>query len=179
MGYGMRGFLVVGGVAMASLMLFGLPSGPAWGEHRGEPREERGEGKRTSRLPAQPNAAWQQECASCHVAYPPGLLPQASWRRIMAGLDQHFGENAGLPPQTVAEISAFLAKNAADAGRPAAEGAPAPLRVTETPWFRREHGEVGAAVWKRKAVGSPANCAACHRQAEQGVFNEHGVRIPG
>jgi diheme cytochrome c len=178
MGYGLRGFLVVGGVTVASLLLFGLGSGPAWGDRDGEHREERGEGKRTSRLPAQVDAAWQQECGSCHVAYPPGLLPQASWRRIMAGLDQHFGENAGLPLQTVAEIAAFLATNAADAGEPEQRGA-APLRVTETPWFRREHREIGAAVWKRAAVSSPANCSACHRQAEQGVFNEHGVKIPG
>lgn len=178
MGYGMRGFLVVGGVTMASLLLFGLPSGPAWGDRDGSRKEEREVGQRTSRLPAQVNTAWKQECASCHVAYPPGLLPQASWQRIMAGLDQHFGENAGLPAQAAAEISAFLAKNAADAGRPQQGGA-APLRITETPWFRREHGEVGAAVWKRPAVGGPANCGACHRQAEQGVFNEHGVKIPG
>ena len=178
MGYGLRGLLVVGGVTVTSLLLFGLPSGPAYGERVGG--EERGEaavGKR-SRLPAQLNAAWKQECSSCHVAYPPGLLPQASWRRIMAGLDQHFGENAGLPPQTATEISTFLAKNAADAGRPE-QGSAAPLRITGSPWFRREHGEVGPAVWQRKAVGSPANCAACHRQAEQGVFNEHGVKIPG
>lgn len=178
MGYGLKGFLVVSGVTMASLLVFGLGSGPAWGERDGGRKEEAEMGKRSSRLPAQVNAAWKQECASCHVAYPPGLLPQASWHRIMAELDQHFGENAGLPAQTAAEIAAFLAKNAADAGRPQPGGA-VPLRITETPWFRREHREIGAAVWKRPAVGSPANCSACHRQAEQGVFNEHGVKIPG
>ena len=177
MGYGLRGFLVVGGVTVASLLLFGLPSGPAWGDRDGERHEVRAEGKRTSRLPAQINAAWKQECSSCHVAYPPGLLPQESWRRIMAGLDQHFGENASLPHQTVSEISAFLTGNAADAGR-REQGGAVPLRITETAWFKREHDEIGAAVWKRQSVGSPANCAACHRQAEQGVFNEHGVKIP-
>ena len=28
------------------------------------------------------------------------------------------------------------------------------------------------------AVGSPANCGACHPQAAQGQFDEHDVRIP-
>jgi len=28
-------------------------------------------------------------------------------------------------------------------------------------------------------VGSFARCEACHRGAEQGDFDEHGVRIPG
>lgn len=178
MGYGLRGFLVVTGVTLGSLALFGLPSSPAWGDRDGEHEEEWEEGKRTSRLPAQIDAAWKQECGSCHVAYPPGLLPQESWRGIMAGLDRHFGENASLPPETVAEISAFLVKNAADAGRPE-QGRAAPLRISETRWFQKEHDDIGASVWQRPAVGSPANCAACHRQAEQGVFNEHGVKIPG
>ena len=25
-------------------------------------------------------AAYQQECSACHMAYPPGLLPAASWQ---------------------------------------------------------------------------------------------------
>ncbi|NML15911.1 hypothetical protein [Azohydromonas caseinilytica] len=25
--------------------------------------------------------AYRQECGSCHVAYPPGMLPAASWQR--------------------------------------------------------------------------------------------------
>ena len=24
--------------------------------------------------------AYQEECSSCHYAYPPGLLPEASWK---------------------------------------------------------------------------------------------------
>ena len=40
------------------------------------------------KLAAATNAAWKSECGSCHVAYPPGLLPAASWRAIMAGLDR-------------------------------------------------------------------------------------------
>lgn len=178
MGYGLRGVLVVGGVTLASLALFGLPASPAWGDRDGEHAEDAREGGgRVSRLPAEVNAAWKTECGSCHVAYPPGLLPRASWERIMAGLDRHFGENASLPPQTVSEITAFLSRNAEDVGR-VADGM-APLRISETSWFRREHREIGPAVWKRKQVGSPANCGACHREAEKGNFNEHGVKIPG
>ena len=54
----------------------------------------------------------------------------------------------------------------------------APLRITETRWFVRKHDEVSQATWSRKSIGSAANCAACHRQAEQGVFDEDTVRIP-
>jgi hypothetical protein len=104
----------------------------------------------------------------------------------MGGLEQHFGENASLDPATQADILRFLEANAADSGRSRMGdkvmqrmGTKAtPLRITETTWFVRKHDEVPRATWSRKAVGSAANCAACHRQAEQGVFDEDAVRIP-
>src|SRR5690606_14789629 len=37
---------------------------------------------------------WRSECGACHMAYPPGLLPWPVWRDMLAGLDDHFGENA-------------------------------------------------------------------------------------
>ena len=44
---------------------------------------------RTAPVPLLPK--YQQECAACHTAYPPGLLPAASWQRLMGGLGKHFG----------------------------------------------------------------------------------------
>lgn len=135
--------------------------------------------------PAEANKAWQTECGSCHVAYPPALLPQASWQKIMADLDRHFGENASLDPATQTDILRFLEAHAAGhdnrSGRKVMkrmDGDPAPLRITETAWFRHEHDEVPHATWARKAIGSAANCAACHREAEQGNYDEDAVRIP-
>ena len=37
---------------------------------------------------------YKQECAACHVAYPPTLMPAASWTRIMANLPKHFVKSA-------------------------------------------------------------------------------------
>jgi nitrate/TMAO reductase-like tetraheme cytochrome c subunit len=54
----------------------------------------------------------------------------------------------------------------------------APLRITETRWFVKKHDEVPRTTWTRKSVGSAANCAACHRQAEKGLFDEDTVSIP-
>ena len=119
---------------------------------------------------------YKHECAACHVAYPPGLLPAASWQRLMANLPRHFGTDASLEPAAVKELSAWLAANAGtDQG---AGKLPPQDRITQQPWFVREHREVSAATWKLPVVKSPANCAACHRQADQGDFNEHTVRIP-
>jgi len=119
---------------------------------------------------------YRQECASCHLAYPPGMLPAASWRRIVQNLDKHYGTDASLDPATVKQLEQWLTANAADRTR--SMPAPPEDRITRSPWFIRTHDEVPATVWRRPAVKSASNCAACHTKADQGNFNEHDVRIP-
>lgn len=131
------------------------------------------EGERASRVPLLPK--YQQECAACHIAYPPGLLPAASWQRILDNLPRHYGTDASLDPTTVKELSVWLGANAG--GRRVREQ-PAGDRITRSAWFIREHDEVPASTWKLPAVKSPANCMACHTRADQGDFNEHNIRIP-
>jgi hypothetical protein len=131
-------------------------------------------GGRTSRVPLLPK--YQEECAACHVAYPPGMLPQASWQRIMNNLPRHYGTDASLDAATVRELSSWLDANAGTYKRVAE--APPQDRITRSAWFIRKHDEVSESVWKRPSVKSASNCIACHTQANQGVFNEHDVRIP-
>lgn len=176
MNYVLRGIGVLATVGTFSLLAFSLPSG---GEARGDSGGD-------DVMPRLTHKAWQQECASCHLAYSPALLPRASWRRVMGGLEQHFGENASLDLATQADILRFLEINAADSGTSRIGGKvmqrmdtqAAPLRITETRWFVKEHDEVPRGTWARKSIGSAANCAACHRQAEKGMFDEDTVRIP-
>lgn len=126
--------------------------------------------------PAQVNAKWQKECSSCHIAYAPGLLPAESWRKVMGGLNKHFGTDASLTAQENQEITDFLVKNASNRWT-----APtAPLQISETAWFKRKHDshEVPPAVWKNPLVKSPANCQACHTQAERGDFSERNIKMP-
>lgn len=130
--------------------------------------------ERAARMPPLP--AYAQECSGCHPAYPPGLLPAASWQRLMANLPRHFGTDASLDPAMTKSLASWLLANAGS-GRRASESAPDD-RITRSAWFVRKHDEVSAAVWKRPAVKSAANCAACHPRAEQGAFNEHDIRIP-
>lgn len=128
------------------------------------------------KLTAPVNERWKAECGSCHLAYPPGLLPAAAWREVMSGLGKHFGTDASLEPAAEAEVGAYLERYAAGARR--AQAVPKSLRITESAWFVREHDEVAAGVWKRPAVKSAANCAACHTDAERGDFRERNIRIP-
>lgn len=144
------------------------------GDEEGEGRAAGGTvARRGASVPTLP--LYQQECSGCHMAYPSGLLPAASWRRLMANLPQHFGTDASLDPKSVAQITGWLTAHAGAAPR---SGLPPQDRITTSSWFVREHDEIAPAVWRRKAIGSPSNCIACHAQAEQGVFHEHDVRIP-
>ncbi|HSN19776.1 MAG TPA: diheme cytochrome c [Usitatibacter sp.] len=132
------------------------------------------EGKHRARAPLLPQYA--QECGSCHVPYAPRLLPAASWRDLVARLERHFGTDASLDAATAKAIGAWLEANAASGKR--AASAPPENRITRSAWFLHEHDEIAPATWRRPAIKSASNCAACHAGAEQGVFDEHDIRIP-
>ncbi|MDP3088483.1 MAG: diheme cytochrome c [Methylotenera sp.] len=140
----------------------------------------------SSQLPPVTNAKWKAECASCHMLYHPGLLPKRSWNKMMAGLDRHFGENASLDAATRDEISRFLALNSADkqdnrrSSRiiQSISANVTPLRISETRYFTSKHDEISATTFKRKSIGSAANCTACHKGAEKGDFSESQIKIP-
>jgi hypothetical protein len=141
---------------------------------------ESGEHRSPRLQPSKLNTTWQQECASCHIAYAPGLLPAESWRKVMAGLDKHFGSDASLTPQENQAITTFLVNNASMPPSTRARSAATPLRISETAWFQRQHDshEIRPEVWKRASIKSPANCAACHPGAAKGDFEEDRIRIP-
>lgn len=122
----------------------------------------------------------QEECGSCHIAFPPAMLPAASWIRMMADLKNHFGDDASLEPAVSAVVTAYLVKNAGDAGGRAyseklLRGLPpgaSPLRITELPKWVREHRKVPDREWKHKEVRTKANCAACHVDAARGYYED-------
>lgn len=125
-----------------------------------------------SRMPE----VYKQECASCHMAYPPEFLSKSAWQRIMASLKQHYGADASIDAQSSRAISSWLDRHAGRYKR--ASESSKEDRLTTTPWFTRKHSEVNLDVFRRTAIKSPANCVACHTQAEQGNFDDNFVRIP-
>ncbi len=114
-------------------------------------------------------ALYREECGACHLAYPPRFLPAESWRALMAGLADHFGEDASLAPATAAAIESYLVAHARTR-RVRADRWP-PLRISELRWFRHEHEEeVSPRAFRR--AGTWANCGACHRDAERWRFDD-------
>src|SRR3989344_466451 len=110
-----------------------------------------GEHERAGRVP--PPKPYVQECAACHVAYPPGMLPAASWTRLMNGLGQHFGTDASLDEKDVRLIHQWLMANADTRSR---ASAPVPQdRITRTAWFERKHRHIEPDTWRLPSARSP------------------------
>jgi cytochrome c553 len=138
-------------------------------------------------FPMPAGKTYVNECGSCHTAYAPGLLPARSWRKMMDGLSKHFGEDASLAEPDQLEILMNLELLASDGSQAnmrmrringAIAAGALPQRVSETGYFKFMHDEVPAYMWKRKKVGSLANCVACHTRANEGRYGEREVRIP-
>jgi hypothetical protein len=136
------------------------------------------------------NDTYAEECGACHMAYQPGLLPGDAWQQIMAAdaLAEHYGDDASLSADLRAQLAGYLVANAAErSGKSRAQAfsvgdagsGPLP-RITATRYFRNEHHEIPSRmVTGNPDVGSYSNCNACHRGADEGVYNEHRVEIPG
>lgn len=137
------------------------------------------------RYPEVKHEATLKECTACHMIYQPEMLPARSWSALMKGLGDHFGESAALDAKVADDIRAFLVANAADApgvrsGWTRGLGkADVPLRISETPMFKRAHHEVSAKSFKRQDIGSAANCIACHKGADKGYYMEPGEEGEG
>jgi hypothetical protein len=125
------------------------------------------------------SAEYVKECGACHFPYQPGFLPVRSWRRVMAGLGEHFGDNAELKAGERESITAYLVAGAADFAANARSREvmatlrpdEAPLRVTGVLYVGGIHG----GFLDPKFLGTPrvktlADCAACHPRAAEGRF---------
>lgn len=185
----MMGLIVLGCVTLGvAMVVVRADSGRSLHRHVSE--DEWGErGRGSADVAPVTNAVYTKECDSCHLAFPPGLLPQRSWRALMAGLANHFGENAELPADTRQALLDYVTRNAADhhsdyrLSRRVLDdltAQEAPLRITALRSFRREHDAVPRYVFQNNPkLQGFSDCIVCHRRADQGDFNENGIDIPG
>jgi hypothetical protein len=181
------------------LVLSDSPFG--WGEHeeheeyeyrmQGTPdfnREYKDNKRRSTGFSSGEIPLYREECGSCHMAYPAGLLPAVSWQKLMQGLEEHFGDNAELDDETRQKINSFLERNSSDkinyrrskqfTGEINLKKVP--IRITDSSYFRHEHDEIPVRfVSGNPKVKSFSHCNACHLNAERGLFNEHDIKIPG
>jgi nitrate/TMAO reductase-like tetraheme cytochrome c subunit len=130
----------------------------------------------SSLMPAKVLPAYKNECASCHMAYPPAMLSKPAWQRVMGKLDKHYGTDASIDVATERQIGAWLQTYGGTYKR--AEATSFEDRLTTTQWFEKKHRRIDKAVWTRKSVNGKSQCQACHQGAEKGDFEDDRVRIP-
>lgn len=123
--------------------------------------------------------AYASECASCHIAFPPGLMTAGDWATTLKELPRHFGTDASVTPAELAEISTYLRSNAATSEDRYGSTAKPP-RMTKSAWFERKHvRKLPATVWTDPKVKTASNCMACHLQADKGSYSERDISVPG
>ena len=127
------------------------------------------------------------ECASCHFGYQPGLLPSRSWKKVMGGLEDHFGTDASLEPEDINKILKYLVDNSAEKStnykrskkiNKSISRYDTPIAITKTPYIVRKHDEIPTRLIKQKEVSSLANCKTCHTTADRGIYGERDINIP-
>lgn len=57
-------------------------------------------------------------------------------------------------------------------------GGATPLRITEVPYILKKHHKISPDVLRRPSIQTLSNCAACHRTAANGVYDDDSVAIP-
>ena len=146
--------------------------------HRGDDHDER-------YLKPVNNPTYKEECGACHFVYQPELLPSASWAKILANLDDHFGDSIELDDDSRKAISDYLKSNGAEqsSAKRAVKimrslGNQVPLRITDIPYIIEKHHEISPNILKRESIGSLSNCSACHTTAENGIYEDDNVKIP-
>lgn len=118
----------------------------------------------------------KEECNACHFAFPAMMLPQASWKKILGNLENHFGEDASLDSRTRQHIGQYLVSRSGDAGstpskfiRGLDNGNP-PIRITETEYWIEKHLHISEEKLQSGLAGLKASCAVCHLRAVNGIY---------
>ena len=148
--------------------------------------------KRSRKEGVQPvtNTLYRDKCGQCHFVYSPGLLPGRSWEKLMLSknVKDHPGGEIRLSDDDKNKIMKYLVENSADKStyerslkiNREISKSETPLRVTETSYIMQKHRKIPSKLIKEnEEVESLSNCIACHKEAENGIFDDDTVIIPG
>ena len=178
---------LIGGTLLGAVLIFGLQGIASNTEERPYMNKHEESEESKSHVSFAQDTTYNEECGACHLAYPPNLLPVESWRVIMSGLEDHFGENAELETLSAMHITHYLKQEGLQKGDRSEMSKmlrnipkKTPLRITELPYFINEHDEIPKRmISKNPEVGSLSQCDSCHKDAAKGNFDEDHIFIPG
>lgn len=103
-----------------------------------------------------------ENCASCHIALPPEVLPSESWRRLLLEPEQHYGKQ--LEP-IFGPSRRILWEYLQAFSRPLIGKEKIPFGISESRFFKALHPRV-----KFSQPIKAATCVSCHPGATQFNF---------
>jgi hypothetical protein len=111
-------------------------------------------------------------------------LPEETWRELLNGLENHFGQSVVLTGKEAMTIGSFLLVHAAedwdtDAAHRFRKPTTDPARrITYHPAWRKIHDPIDPVVFDQPPVTSRLNCPVCHHDAVSGRFDKHAIHLP-
>jgi len=133
----------------------------------------------------QEHTLFYEECSSCHLLYPPFLLPSKSWSTMMDGLENHFGDDASLEYADMRSIKNYLLSHSAN--NSTKESAfyilqslknNSTITITKTPYWIKRHKNIDIKIFKNEEVSKKSNCKSCHENFENGLINDKDIKVP-
>jgi cytochrome b len=129
---------------------------------------------------------FSNECGSCHITYPPFLLPKESWTLMMSDLENHFGDDASIDEETNISILKFLNENSAQTSTHQAsfkilkslKGNNSTIAISKTPFWEKKHDDIDKNIFANVKIKSKANCKACHIDIENGLIENDLINMP-
>lgn len=127
-----------------------------------------------------------KECASCYFAYQPSLLPKASWQEMMK-ISQITTEWMQVWMKKICKkILAYLEQNSLENSfskksrkiKSSMQSGVVYTSIQDLPYFQRKHCKIPANLIQQKEVKSLARCNACHKEAQNGIYDDKNVNIP-
>ena len=115
-----------------------------------------------------------------------GYCRSVHGQRLLIPKVLHTGGDLTLDKATKEKIKAYLVQESADTSssersRKIVSSIPSnstPVRVADVPYIQKKHHEINKDIFKRPSIGSAGNCKACHKSAEQGIYEDDDVVIP-
>lgn len=122
-------------------------------------------------------------CGSCHMVYPPYLLPEKSWSHMMDNLEEHFGKDASLPEDETKLVREYLMKNAAEHSNQEAAvkildnlAEKLPTAVTETTYWKEKHKDITQKQFEAD-YGIKSDCTTCHKTVKDGLLQDRHIKF--
>jgi hypothetical protein len=117
------------------------------------------------------------------LCIPPNLLPKHSWEKLMANLENHFGDDASLDKEDTKSILEFLVKYSAETSTKEASVKflnsiknDDIIAMSQTTFWKNEHKDIPKTVFEHEKIKSKANCKACHNDIEKGLIEDEKIK---